>query len=331
MKFYFFTLALLTTIGLHAQGSRQLVLSFDYLFAANDPVAFGTSEHLNADGATIKFDYAGYYLSNIQLQTSNGSVNIDTVLRITANTPNISLGQIPVGNYQSITYTIGVDSATNHADPTVYATGHPLALQVPSMHWSWNSGYIFARIEGAIDTSANQSAGFTVPFEYHLGGDNYKANVTANLLENVTDSTESLNVSISLALALVIDSFDVRNANDVVTHTMDNVPLARELVANLQASWLVDSYVVDRLTSVTELGKGESISLFPNPLASSTTITASFGAKQVEVYDVSGKLLFTQQLENGKTTINRSQFPSAGVYFIKTYDKTTSIKQLVVQ
>lgn len=331
MKLYFFALALLTSVGLNAQGSRQLVLSFDYLFAANDPVTFGTSEHLNADGATLKFDYAGYYLSNIQLQTSSGSVSIDTVLRITANTPNIALGQIPVGNYQSITYTIGVDSATNHADPTVYSTGHPLALQVPSMHWSWNSGYIFARIEGTIDTSADQTAGFTVPFEYHLGGDNYKANVTANLSENVTDSTESLNVSISLLLAMVVDSFDIRNANDLVTHTMDNVPLARELVANLQASWLVDSYVVDRLTSVTELDKGEAISLFPNPLTSSTIITATLGAKQIEVYDISGKRLFAQGLENGKTTINRSQFPSAGVYFIKTYDKTTAIKQLVVQ
>jgi hypothetical protein len=331
MKLYFFAFALLTSVGLNAQGSRELVLSFDYLFSASDPVAFGTSEHLNTDGATIKFDYAGYYLSNIQLQYSGGVYSVDTVLRITANTPNISLGQIPVGDYQSITYTIGVDSATNHADPTVYATGHPLALQVPSMHWSWNSGYIFARIDGTIDTSADQTAGFTVPFEYHLGGDNYKANVTANLSENVTDSTESLNVSISLLLALVMDSFDVRNANDLVTHTMDNVPLARELVANLQASWLVDSYVVDRLTSVSELGKGEAISLFPNPLISSTIIAATLGAKQIEVYDISGKRLFTQGLENGKTTLNRSQFPSTGVYFIKTYDKTTSIKQLVVQ
>lgn len=331
MKTLLFALTLLTTIGLHAQGNRELILSFDYRFTSNDSVVFGTSEHLNVDGATVQFDRANFYVSKIQLHTATTTFNIDTVLLITANTPNISLGQIPVGDYQFMTYNIGLDSTTNHADPSTYPTGHPLGLQVPSMHWSWNSGYIFARIEGSIDTSADQSAGFTVPFEYHLGGDNFKASAVANVIHEVTNATESLNVKVSMLLEMVVDSFDLRNAVDVSTHTMDNIPLAQQLAFNLRMSWLTDSYVVNGTTSISEVDKNQTIDLFPNPLTSNTLVSSKNGAKQIEVYDVSGKRLFTQTLDNGKTTINRSQFPSAGVYFIKTYGKTTAISQLVVQ
>ena len=60
-------------------------------------------------------------------------------------------------------------TSTNRVDPD------PLAEQLPSMHWSWNSGYKFIRIDGSVDTD-----GDGVPetgLQYHLGNNDRRATI----------------------------------------------------------------------------------------------------------------------------------------------------------
>ena len=60
----------------------------------------------------------------------------------------VVLKNIPAGDYNQITFTIGVDSLRSTMDvskrPGVLdpAQGHD------GMYWTWNSGYIFFKMEG---------------------------------------------------------------------------------------------------------------------------------------------------------------------------------------
>ena len=68
---------------------------------------------------------------------------------------------VPDDKYQSISFTIGVDSIHNCSGLQTGALDPTNA-----MFWAWNTGYIFLKLEGTAD--ASHSPGHF--FEYHIGG-----------------------------------------------------------------------------------------------------------------------------------------------------------------
>jgi hypothetical protein len=75
---------------------------------------------------------------------------------------------VPAGEYRSLRFRVGLDSATNHSDPTLYSSDHPLSV-INGMHWNWKQGYIFWKLEGRVDTSAAGGQAATGPLAYHIG------------------------------------------------------------------------------------------------------------------------------------------------------------------
>lgn len=64
----------------------------------------------------------------------------------------------------------GVSEEENHSDPAARDLTDPLnIMHVSDMHWGWNSGYIFAMIEGRIDTTGTEGAPLNVIWSYHTG------------------------------------------------------------------------------------------------------------------------------------------------------------------
>ncbi|RKI00210.1 MbnP family copper-binding protein [Corallococcus sp. AB038B] len=53
-------------------------------------------------------------------------------------------GTAPQGDYTGLRFTVGVPEDVNHGDPTTL--GAP--MDDTGLHWSWQSGFIFTRIEG---------------------------------------------------------------------------------------------------------------------------------------------------------------------------------------
>jgi archaellin len=67
----------------------------------------------------------------------------------------------------------GVDTAYNHDDPTVWPTSSPLNILVANdMHWDWNPGYIFLKVEAKVDTLSDGIDNFNHYVVFHVGGDN---------------------------------------------------------------------------------------------------------------------------------------------------------------
>ncbi len=135
-------------------------------------------------GDTITFTQLRYYFTNVKLQKTDGSwwtqpESYHLADASSTSGSTLKLDNVPAGEYKSITFTIGVDSARNVSGAQ---TG---ALSVSNgMFWDWApNGYIFVRAEGQSPQSP------TGVFLYHLGGYSGENNAiqTRNLLFGSTN------------------------------------------------------------------------------------------------------------------------------------------------
>lgn len=190
MKFSFLSIYLLVCIGLISGCKKdEPVFEVDPCLSASPKEAFLSfsmfvdslpfelqTDYLLSDGHHVKFETAQFYLSGIHLLKDSNQVNLSNdVALITPTSLQTNLGKIEQSSYTGIKFDFGIDSLRNHGDPTLFSAGNPLAIQVPSMHWSWNQGYIFAIFEGKFSTNTINSSNPGNDFSYHIGLDsNFK-------------------------------------------------------------------------------------------------------------------------------------------------------------
>jgi hypothetical protein len=78
------------------------------------------------------------------------------------------------GEYPSLDTYLGVPSERNHGDPTALSTSDPLYItNANDMHWGWNPGYIFIKVEAKVDTIPDATENFDHLVVFHVGGDTY--------------------------------------------------------------------------------------------------------------------------------------------------------------
>lgn len=142
-----------------------MTLEFDNTVNSN-PLVLNTQNYTNANGDSFTISVFKYYVSNIILSKADGSNYLipESYILVDAAKPNSLLNSfdgIPAGDYTSISFTIGVDKARNLAGAQTGALDPALG-----MFWTWNSGYIFVKLEGTSpqSTAANKSLTF------HIGG-----------------------------------------------------------------------------------------------------------------------------------------------------------------
>lgn len=149
----------------------KLKLVFDNI-VADQNLQLNTGIYTNARGEKYNISLFNYYISNISLIRTDGSLYVvprdSSYFLIKEENPSqtIVLNHIPVGKYKGVQFTIGVDSLKNTA-PIEERTGvlDPAAAGA-GMYWSWNSGYIFLKMEGYADSATSRDK----KFRYHIGG-----------------------------------------------------------------------------------------------------------------------------------------------------------------
>ncbi|MFN6379613.1 MAG: MbnP family protein [Flavobacteriales bacterium] len=140
----------------------EIELEMEHFFGASE-FALNTP-FTTAAGEQLTFTTAKYYVSNIALTKADGSTwrQEESYHLIDLSNPSSALlhiHDVPTGDYTGLTFTVGVDSTRN------VSGAQEGALSVSNnMFWSWNSGYIFIKLEGS--SPASMSGSFT----YHLGG-----------------------------------------------------------------------------------------------------------------------------------------------------------------
>jgi hypothetical protein len=135
-------------------------------FVGNQPLVLSSAWYTNANGDSFNVTTYKYYITNIKLTKADGSVYTETesyhlINEADANSKFFVMGNIPEGNYTSISFLIGVDSTRNTSGAQTGALD-----PINGMFWTWNSGYIMAKLEGVSPQS--NAAGKSII--YHVGG-----------------------------------------------------------------------------------------------------------------------------------------------------------------
>jgi hypothetical protein len=155
-------------------------VEFEHL-VGTEALAFNTAntQYTNNVSETFNVTMLKYYVSNVVLtRTDNSKYKLPKSYYLvdasSAEASLLSFNNIPVGNYKSMSFVLGVDSTHN-------VSGSQKGALDPAngMFWSWNNGYIFFKIEG---TSPQSTATDNV-IAYHIGG--FKNSDHTNALKTI--------------------------------------------------------------------------------------------------------------------------------------------------
>ncbi|MNU74307.1 hypothetical protein D3C71_638040 [compost metagenome] len=130
------------------------------------------SVYTMSNGYKIQFLELKAYFTDIQ---AGGSVLKDVALfdfRISGN--RVFQANQVVANPGSIQFGIGVPGSMNHNDPSTFPNTNPLNIAIANdMHWDWNPGYIFFKVEAKVDTIVDAITNCNHSLVYHVGTDNF--------------------------------------------------------------------------------------------------------------------------------------------------------------
>jgi hypothetical protein len=196
--------------------------------------------YINRAGEDLVVTKYKYYISNIVfIDTAGRPHPIDNSYFLVdhSNTASLNFEVAPnVGRYHQLQFLVGVDSIRNVSGAQTGALD-PLL----DMFWTWNTGYIMAKLEGTSSLS-------TLPnnrIEYHIGG--FKG--VDNALRTVTlPFTQASDISNEKTLVIgvqaeLFDWFDATHALSLSTSPaiMSPGPQARKFADNYATMFSITS------------------------------------------------------------------------------------------
>jgi hypothetical protein len=196
--------------------SKPGPLAFEfYNMAGSSALQFGQN-YVTPKGDTFYVTKLAYYISNIELRKTDGSVyKVPESYQIIRHPAprSFTVNDVPPGKYESVRYMVGVDSTRNTSGSQ---TGGLDVAYASDMYWSWSTGYIFFKLEGKSPASGSASKSIT----YHIGGfegvNKAQRWVTIQLPVPVTiNSTEDPSITV---YADVVRFFGTPNVLDLSTH-----------------------------------------------------------------------------------------------------------------
>ncbi len=217
----------------------ELSVEFDNIAGSSD-LLLNTATYTNASGETFNVSKLKYYVSNFVFTNVDGTqytVPQDSCYFLVdesdENTHEPAMN-IPEGEYKTVSFTLGVDSLrctkdisqrTGVLDPTGVGS---------DMYWSWNSGYIFFKMEGA------SSASTMGDYAYHIGLFGGMTAPTINNIKTITlDLTErgtpKVKTGKSTNIHLMVDILKLFNGStnfSIAAHSMVMVDPFSATIAN---------------------------------------------------------------------------------------------------
>jgi len=205
---------------------QKIKLNIDHKIGTT-PFAY-TTVMTDKNGTKFQIDVVQMYFSTFAAQSTNIA---NSILLVKPEVANYTVGNIAAGDYPGIRFSVGVPANLNTQagadakDITEYPSTHPLSFQTPSMYWSWNTGYIFLRIDGRYDSTADN-----VPnenFRLHVGNN-------PNLKELHFPGAYTVNASTDRVLNFEIDYEKFFDDLDILTENTlhGNSTLAAKITDN---------------------------------------------------------------------------------------------------
>ncbi len=212
----------ITTTGTTTSASTVGDLKVEFTNLVNNQALAYNVGYKVMGGDSFTVTKLAYYISNIVLTKTDNSTYVEPNSYYIVDESNISsktlnLTNIPVANYKSITFMLGVDS-TRSSGGTGAAVG--VLAQSGNMYWWWNSGYIMLKFEGSSPVSAASNKNLT----YHVGGfggiNKVQRNFTFNFSNTPANVTSTIAPKIKIA-AEVTELF--KNPNTINFATLSTI------------------------------------------------------------------------------------------------------------
>jgi len=204
----------------------SVILKFDN-FVGNEALVLDSKTYKTSSGEDFSVSTFNYFVSNIELQNSDGSTFKVTdkyflVRQKDTQSLRVTLEDIPAGDYTALSYIIGVDSLKSVSDIS-QRTGvlDPASYGTDNMYWSWNSGYIFMKLEGISPNSTEPNK----DFKFHIGGFGGLTGPTANNLKKV-----ELNFGGEVAKVRASQSPEIHIVSDVLKVFGSNLKISEASV-----------------------------------------------------------------------------------------------------
>ncbi len=158
-----------------------------------------------------------FYVSDVAVREQDGEwIQLpDSYLLVDVSKSNTYyVGRADVEEIVEIRFGIGVGELANHLDPATYPPGHPLAHQLPSMHWGWAAGYRFIVAEGLAGSALS---GPVTEFQIHTVDDAlYRAKVVQT---SSTMQAETLMVDLEMQLNMLFHGIPVQYG--IINHSSE--------------------------------------------------------------------------------------------------------------
>jgi len=197
----------------------------------NRPFHFDSS-YVNAAGESFQITKCLFYISNFSVTYSDGkkAKMPASYFLIDLSDSSSCRIQLPIENkkIQSLHFLLGIDSATN-----VKGIQKGVLDPVRGMFWTWNTGYVMAKMEGISPAS-------TMPgkkFSYHVGGFAGNQNVVKSIDLNLSGN-QPINKEHSLVLlADLIHWFNGPSPLSIAAQPTCHSPgeLAQKIAGNYQS------------------------------------------------------------------------------------------------
>ncbi len=280
------------------------------------------AEGQNNMGHDFKVDRLEYYLTRVTVVHDGGqttSISDDTLALVNALdgfVTTVELGSLNITTVEDVKFHIGVYAPTNTSDPSVWPASHPLALQSPSMHWGWSSGYRFVAFEG------NEGATFNQNFEMHGLGDNNYFETTVTGVTGVMDNG-TLVIGVDADYEKAVENINL--SSGPISHGFTGE--AKTCLENFR------DYVFSPSSQSVGVEEEEALvwTVYPNPSNEETVkinLAQNIDNYTVEVKNALGQLISTTNASGNAVEINVSD---AGIYFVSVVKdgKTLATQKLV--
>lgn len=201
-------------------------------------VMYLDSVYTTVEGYDIKFTNLKFFVEDIQ--GVNGQIKDVGLFNYVDNGIALFDGVGVPSDASSWTANLGVSSTLNHSDPSAFPNSSPLnILNSGDMHWDWNPGYIFAKIEAKVDTIQDGVPLFDHQVVLHAGLDeNLQTLQFTNCnWQQLGDHLYQLPLKVDLAVFLQNGSQTIDVAHEHTTHSMvGQEALTLKVLENLKAA-----------------------------------------------------------------------------------------------
>lgn len=176
-----------------------------------EPIQLNTGNYTNPFAEVYSISKFKYYISDVTLSSSGINFRQQESYHLIDenNTASLSFSfSLTTNTYQSISFLLGVDSIKNVSGAQ---TGDLDPLN--DMFWTWNSGYIMAKMEG----KSLQSKVVNNKVEFHIGGFSGTHNVLKKLQFNFSANQILQIKKDGLSEIIIQADFDTwwQNPNDI--------------------------------------------------------------------------------------------------------------------